>query len=106
MIPQFVRKPVDWGLKVLPFALLVGYLLLGIQVQSWLGTWIPGSVIGMILRWFRITDPVAVGVAMGVAGHGIATASLVHLPLARMAASLGMVSNGAATSVVLPIIVP
>ena len=53
MIPQSVRRPVDWGLKVLPlilpFALLVGFLLLGIQVQSWLGTWIPGSVIGMIL---------------------------------------------------------
>ncbi len=34
---------------ILPFALLVGFLLLGIQIQSWLGTWIPGSVIGMVL---------------------------------------------------------
>lgn len=70
-------------------------------------TGILGAVIGVTtLRWFRITEPVAVGLAMGVAGHGIATASLVHVPLARMAASLGMVLNGVATSIVLPIIVP
>lgn len=53
MIPQSVRKPFDWGLKILPFilpfALLVAFLALGIQVQTWLGTWIPGSVIGMML---------------------------------------------------------
>ncbi len=70
-------------------------------------TGILGAVIGVtVLRWFRITEPMAVGVAMGVAGHGIATASLVSQPMARMAASLGMVLNGVATSIVLPIVVP
>lgn len=70
-------------------------------------TGILGAIIGVTtLRWFRITEPLAVGLAMGVAGHGIATASLVSQPMARMAASLGMVLNGVATSVVLPMIVP
>lgn len=69
-------------------------------------TGILGAVIGVgFLRLFRITDSLSVGVSMGVAGHGIATASLTSDPVARMAASLGMILNGVVTSVVLPFIV-
>ncbi len=69
-------------------------------------TGILGAVGGVsVLRWFRITAPVPVGLAMGVAGHGIATASLTADPTARMAASLGMVLNGVLTSLALPWIV-
>jgi predicted murein hydrolase (TIGR00659 family) len=70
-------------------------------------TGILGAVIGVtVLRWFRVTAPIPVGIAMGVAGHGIATASLTNDPTARMAASLGMVLNGVLTSALLPAIVP
>ena len=69
-------------------------------------TGILGAVIGVsVLRWCRITDSLSVGVSMGVAGHGIATASLTSDPTARMAASLGMVLDGVVTSLVLPFIV-
>ena len=69
-------------------------------------TGILGAVAGVtVLRWCRITAPIPVGIAMGVAGHGIATASLTSDPTARMAASLGMVLNGVLTSALLPWIV-
>lgn len=69
-------------------------------------TGILGAVIGVtVLRWVRVSSSIPLGVAMGVAGHGIATASLTNDPTARMAASLGMVLNGVLTSVALPAIV-
>ncbi len=69
-------------------------------------TGILGAVAGVtVLRWCRITASIPVGIAMGVAGHGIATASLTSDPTARMAASLGMILNGVLTSAALPAIV-
>lgn len=69
-------------------------------------TGILGAVVGVtVLRWARVRSSIPVGIAMGVAGHGIATASLTSDPTARMAASLGMVLNGVLTSAVLPAIV-
>lgn len=69
-------------------------------------TGILGAVIGVtLLRWVRVSSSIPVGIAMGVAGHGIATSSLSSDPTARMAASLGMVLNGVLTSVALPAIV-
>jgi predicted murein hydrolase (TIGR00659 family) len=69
-------------------------------------TGILGAVVGVtVLRWVRVSSSIPLGVAMGVAGHGIATASLTSDPMARMAASLGMVLNGVLTSVALPAIV-
>lgn len=69
-------------------------------------TGILGAVVGVtVLRWVRVRSSIPVGIAMGVAGHGIATASLTSDPTARMAASLGMVLNGVLTSAALPAIV-
>lgn len=69
-------------------------------------TGILGAVAGVtVLRWVRVTGAIPVGLAMGVTGHGIATASLTGDPTARMAASLGMVLNGVLTSAALPAIV-
>ena len=53
MRPVFARRFVELFQSILPailpFSLLVGFLVLGMHVQTQLHTWIPGSVIGMLL---------------------------------------------------------
>ena len=56
-------------------------------------------------RFFRITDPVAQGVAFGTAGHVIGTAKATELsPLTGAVSSLSLAVAGILTAVVFPIV--
>jgi len=56
-------------------------------------------------RWFKITDPVARGVAMGTAGHMIATAKAEEWgPLEGAVSSVSLVTAGLLTAVVFPLL--
>lgn len=56
-------------------------------------------------KWFRITDPVAQGVAFGTAGHVIGTAKASELnPLTGAVSSLSLVAAGLVTAVVFPLL--
>ena len=57
-------------------------------------------------RWFRITDPVARGVAFGTAGHVIGTTKASELsPLTGAVSSLSLVVAGLLTALLFPVIV-
>ena len=59
-----------------------------------------------LFRLFRLTDPIAQGVAMGTAGHVIATAKANELdPLMGAVSSLSLVSAGLLTAAVYPVLV-
>lgn len=59
-----------------------------------------------LFRLFRLHDPIAQGVAMGTAGHVIATAKAGELdPLMGAVSSLSLVSAGLLTAAVYPILV-
>lgn len=70
-------------------------------------TGIVASVLGPLLcRLFRLTDPVAQGVALGTAGHVIGTAKAGEISqLTGAVSSLSLVLAGILTAVVLPVIV-
>lgn len=74
---------------------------LGISV-----TGITGNMFGVSLcRLFRITDPVAKGVAFGVGSHVIGTAKASEIdPLTGAVSSLSLVVAGLLTAVLLPIL--
>ena len=60
-------------------------------------------LIGPLLRWARITDPRAVGLAGGTAGHGLATAFLLRTDeTAGAFAGLAIGLNGIATALLVP----
>lgn len=69
-------------------------------------TGITASVLGPTLcKLFRLTDPVARGVAFGTAGHVIGTAKATELdPLTGAVSSLSLVVAGLLTAIVLPLI--
>lgn len=59
----------------------------------------------LCLRLFRLTDPVARGVAMGTSGHVIATSKASELdPLTGAASSLALVIAGLLTAVIFPLL--
>lgn len=68
-------------------------------------TGITGAVIGPIAtRQLRVSDPRAVGLAMGIASHGIGTARALQIgETAGAFAGLGMSLNGILTAILLPI---
>lgn len=70
-------------------------------------TGILSSILGQLCcRLFRLTDPVAQGVAFGTAGHVIGTAKANELgPIAGAASSLALVVAGLLTAVVFPLLV-
>ena len=70
-------------------------------------TGIVASVLGPLLcRMFRLTDPVAQGVAFGTAGHVVGTAKAQEIsPLTGAVSSFSLVCSGILTAVVLPVAV-
>ena len=70
-------------------------------------TGILGNMLGTTFcKWFRITDPVAQGVAFGVGSHVIGTTKANELsPLTGAVSSLSLVVAGLLTAVVLPAVV-
>ena len=71
-------------------------------------TGILASILGSLLcKLFRLTDPVAQGVAFGTSGHVIGTTKAAELsPVAGAASSLAMVVTGLLTSILFPLFIP
>jgi predicted murein hydrolase (TIGR00659 family) len=69
-------------------------------------TGITGAVIGPIVtRQMGVSDPRSVGLAMGIASHGIGTARALQMgETAGAFAGLGMSLNGILTAIVLPLV--
>jgi predicted murein hydrolase (TIGR00659 family) len=69
-------------------------------------TGITGAVVGpLVIRLARIRDARAIGLAMGIASHGIGTARALQISeVAGAFSSLGMGLNGVLTAVLLPIV--
>jgi predicted murein hydrolase (TIGR00659 family) len=69
-------------------------------------TGVTGAVLGPIVaRLARIDDPRVVGLAMGIASHGIGTARALQInEVAGAFAGLGMGLNGVLTAILLPLI--
>ena len=78
----------------------------GVTTAAIIFTGIFASIMGPIFcRIFRLTDPVAQGVAFGTAGHVIGTSKANELdPLTGAVSSLSLVVAGLITAVVLPIL--
>lgn len=78
----------------------------GITTAAIVFTGIFASIMGpAFCRIFRLTDPVAQGVAFGTAGHVIGTSKANELdPLTGAVSSLSLVVAGLITAVVLPIL--
>jgi predicted murein hydrolase (TIGR00659 family) len=69
-------------------------------------TGITGAVLGPIVaRFARIEDPRVIGLAIGIASHGIGTARALQISeVAGAFAGLGMGLNGVLTAILLPLI--
>ena len=79
----------------------------GITTAAIIFTGIFANILGPVFcRLFRITDPIAQGVAFGTSGHVIGTAKANELsPLTGAVSSLSLVVAGLITAVVLPLLV-
>lgn len=77
----------------------------GVTTAAIVFTGIFASIMGpAFCRLFRLTDPVAMGVAFGTAGHVIGTSKANELsPLTGAVSSLSLVVAGLLTAVVLPL---
>lgn len=79
----------------------------GVTIAAIIITGIFANMMGPVFcKWFRITDPVAKGVAFGTAGHVIGTAKASELSeLAGAVSSLSLVAAGLLTAVIFPLLV-
>ena len=98
--PKSVTTPVAMGVSErlggLPSLTAVLVILTGILGAA-LGPW--------LMHRLRISEPMAQGLAMGVAAHGIGTGRAVYLSeVAAAFAGLAMGLNGLATAVMLPLL--
>jgi len=98
--PKSVTTPVAMGISEtlggLPSLTAVVVILTGILGAS-LGPW--------ILEKLGITNPMAMGLAMGTASHGIGTGRAIYMgEVAAAFSGLAMGLNGLATTILLPIL--
>jgi len=98
--PKSVTTPVAMGISEtlggLPSLTAVVVILTGIVGAS-LGPW--------ILDTLKITNPMAKGLAMGTASHGIGTGRAIYMgDVAAAFSGLAMGLNGLATTVLLPVL--
>lgn len=79
----------------------------GVTTAAIIVTGISANMLGpSFCKWFRITDPVAQGVAFGTAGHVIGTAKANELSsLTGAVSSLSLVTAGLLTAVIFPLLV-
>ena len=82
----------------------------GIEAVTIIGIMVAGLFGGVfgpeILKLFRVTEPVAQGLAMGTASHAIGTSRAAELGEVQQAmSSLAIVVNGLLTAVVTPMII-
>ncbi len=98
MVPKSVTTPIAMGISEkiggIPSLTAVTVVLTGIV----------GAVLGeTILKLFRVTQKAAIGMALGLASHGIGTSqALLSGPVAGAFGALGMALNGLFTAILLP----
>lgn len=101
LAPKSVTTPIAMGISEqiggLPALTAVAVVLTGIT----------GAVIGnSVLRWARVTDETARGMALGVAAHGIGTAhAMQQSRLTGAFSALAMALNGLLTALLLPLLI-
>ncbi len=101
LAPKSVTTPIAMGISEqiggLPSLTAVAVVLTGIT----------GTVIGdLVLKWVRVHDDTACGMAFGVASHGIGTAHAIQKSRTAGAFSaLAMALNGLLTALLLPVLV-
>ena len=98
--PKSVTTPVAMGISEtlggLPSLTAVVVILTGILGAS-IGPW--------LLDKLRITNPMAMGLAMGTASHGIGTGRAIYMgDVAAAFSGLAMGLNGVATAILLPVL--
>lgn len=78
----------------------------GVTTAAIIVTGIVGNMMGVTFsKWFRITDPVAQGVAFGTSAHVIGTAKASELnELTGAVSSLSLVAAGLLTAVLFPVL--
>ena len=79
----------------------------GVTTAAIVFTGIFANIMGpAFCKWFRITDPIAQGVAFGTAGHVIGTSRANEMsPLTGAVSSLSLVVAGLLTAIVFPVLV-
>lgn len=102
LAPKSVTAPIAMGLSeriggapFLTAALVIATGILG------------AIILTPLMKWMRITDSAAIGMAAGVSAHGIGTARAFHIDSTAGAfAGIAMGLNGALTSLILPFLAP
>jgi predicted murein hydrolase (TIGR00659 family) len=102
LAPKSVTSPIAMGLSEqlggAPF--LTAALVIATGVTG-------AMILSPLMRALRIKDPAAIGMAAGLASHGIGAARAFHIDsVAGAFAGVGMGLNGALTSLILPILRP
>lgn len=116
-LSQVMRLQDDILLSLMPksvttaIALGVSEEIGGIQSLTVVGVCVAGmmgAIIGpTLLKWCRVTEPEAQGLALGTASHAIGTSKAVEMgELQGAMSSLAIVVTGILTVILLPIIVP
>lgn len=102
LAPKSVTSPIAMGLAEqlggAPF--LTAALVIATGVYG-------AMILSPLMRLLRIKDPAAIGMAAGLASHGVGAARAFHIDSTAGAfAGIAMGLNGALTSVILPILRP
>jgi len=102
LAPKSVTSPIAMGLSEqlggAPFLTTALVIVTGVS---------GALMLSPLMRLLRIRDSAAIGMAAGVASHGIGTARAFHIDsVAGAFGGIGMGLNGAFTSVVLPLLRP
>ncbi|MCW2282755.1 putative murein hydrolase (TIGR00659 family) [Rhodoblastus acidophilus] len=102
LAPKSVTSPIAMGLSEqlggAPFLTTALVIVTGVA---------GAMMLTPLMRLMRIKDSAAIGMAAGVASHGIGTARAFHIDsVAGAFGGIGMGLNGAFTSVILPILRP
>ncbi|WP_374544885.1 LrgB family protein [Rhodoblastus sp.] len=102
LAPKSVTSPIAMGLaeRIGGAPFLTAALVIATGVYG-------AIILSPLMRLLRIKDPAAVGMAAGLASHGIGAARAFHIDSTAGAfAGIGMGLNGALTSVILPLLRP
>jgi predicted murein hydrolase (TIGR00659 family) len=102
LAPKSVTSPIAMGLSEklggAPFLTSAMVIVTGV---------FGAAILSPLMRLLRIRDPAAIGMAAGLASHGIGAARAFHIDSTAGAfAGIAMGLNGALTSVILPILRP
>lgn len=100
LLPKSITSAIALGVTA-EIGGVQGIVILGVMVAG-----ISGAVVGpSLLRWFKVTNPVAQGLALGSASHAVGTAKAIELGEVQAAmSSLAIVVTGVLTVIILPFV--